>query len=289
MDKGAKVREIIDFATKNGIQIHGRISPQEWAEVLETNNGQCPCKHAPSCPCDDALVRIKDPNRSPEDQVCGCTFFVSEAYLKHYGRKAWVPNTPPKPQKDIQYAYVKDKNVDPDIESKAVKKLQIYLDGLQMIEHGQFDEFDKLLEIEQKSTKEPNSPNNCGMCAADADIIRANAQFVEVVCHHGDPACENELSHLIERTRTVIDENFMVAGYKKVPVDAPVATDDNVQKKPPAKMPAKTNEWVEFYKGVASDPRLEGTAQKYRMKIAAAIYRGRQPDIESAMAAIPLE
>lgn len=283
MDKDAKVQEIINFATENGLQIHGRISPQEWADILESNNGQCPCKHAPSCPCDDALVKIKDPNSPPENQVCGCTFFVSAAYLKHYGRKAWVPNTPSSPQKDTKYAYVKDKTVDPDNESKAIKKVQTYLDGLKMIELGQFDKFDKLLETEQKISKDIHSPDKCGMCAADADIIRADAQFVQAVCHHGDPACESELSNLIERTRAVIDENFTVAGYKKVPVDVPVATNDSA----PAKAPAKMNEWVKFYKNIASDPKLENTPQKYRMKIAAAIYRGTQTDIESAMAAIP--
>lgn len=285
MDKNAKVQEIIDFATKNGIQIHGRISPQEWADVLETNNGQCPCKHAPSCPCEDALIRIKDPNRPPEDQVCGCTFFVSEAYLKHYGRKAWVPPISATPQKDIQYAYVKDKTVDPDIEYKATKKVKTYLDGLQMIELGQFDRLDELLKNEQKASKDRFSTDKCDLCAADADIIRANAQFVQAVCHHGDPACEEELSHLINRTKAVIEENFIVAGYKKVPVNIPDTADDSV----PEKAATKTNEWVEFYKNIASNPKLENTPQKYRMKIAAALYRGTQPDIDTAMAAIPLQ
>lgn len=278
MNTDEKAQELIDFAEKNGIYIHNRTNPKEWAETLEENGGQCPCKHAPSCPCDDALVRIKGEGVQPENQMCGCVFFVSKAYLDHYGRNPWsAENSPtPKPTKPSldKFTFKKIENVEPELEQKALSKVDTYLTGLELIRDNDFGKLDELLAKEEKDSAE------CGICAADAEIIRANAQFVGKVCQHGDPACEEELERLISRTEGVITENFMVAGYQKIPI--------NGEKKATNQVPGKVkdtrqNSWLEFNSEIAKSPLLNGKSGRYKMKIAASIYRKEYETIEEAM------
>jgi hypothetical protein len=275
-----KAQELIDFAQQNGFEIHSRTSPQEWVTVLAENEGQCPCKHAPSCPCEDAISRIKDPAKPPEDQMCGCAFYVSPAYLEHYKRPAWKPNTPTiattvksvvtkvTPTKG---EYKKVRDVDPEVSKLAIQKAQVYLDGLEKIKLGKLDDFSKLMEQERKDSE------SCSMCSEDAEIVSAQGTYVAVLCKHGNQECESELSHLIDKTMSVIDENFMAAGLER----------EIISDKPNTPKPAgKTNAWLEFSKSIMSDPLLEGKLQKYKMKIAAGIYRKEYPDIQSAMAGI---
>lgn len=285
MDIDAKARELIDFAEKNDICIHNRTDPFEWAKTLEENDGQCPCKHAPSCPCDDALVRINGEGVQPENQMCGCVFFVSKAYLEHYGRKPWTPNSQDavkkapsaKPSLD-QFTFKKAIDVDPELERKALGKVNTYLNGLELIRDSNFEKLDELL------AKEEQDSQDCDICRADAEIVRANASFVGKVCQHGDPACEEELGRLISRTEGVIVENFIVAGYKKVPVGG--------EKKPIPKVPGKVpddrkNSWLAFNSEVSKHPLLDGKVGSYRMKIAASLYRGKYETVEEAVENIP--
>jgi hypothetical protein len=83
---------------------------------------------------------------------------------------------------------------------------------------------------------------------------------------------------LLAETVGIIDENFMMAGFERSGAEVP----------PEAKKAKKTNAWLEFAHEIGADPLLEGTAQKYRMKVAAGMYRGEYKTVEEAMAAIPL-
>lgn len=281
MDIATKAQELVDFASANGIYIHSRTSPTEWAETLEEHNGECPCKHAPTCPCDDALVRIKNTEASPENQMCGCAFFVSKAYLDHYGRKPWSNNATipvvetkkPKPDtKNFKFRKVSD--VDPALEKKALSKVNIYLNSLELIKDGNFERLDHVLAQEEKDS------SDCGVCAADAEIVRANAKFVNVICRNGDPACKEELERLINRTQQIIVENFEVAGY------APVTKESEVQPNQPKVKDTKRNAWTEFNSELSKHPALDGKSGKYKMKIAASIYRGEYETVEDAIEAI---
>jgi len=283
MDIATKAQELVDFASANGIYIHSRTSPTEWAETLEEHNGECPCKHAPSCPCDDALVRTKNAEASPENQMCGCAFFVSKAYLDHYGRKPWVPGTSAvttsepaakrtkNESKNFKFRKISD--VNPELEKKALGKVNIYLNSLELIKDGNFDKLDDILAREEQE-------NDCGVCAADAEIIRANARFVNVVCRNGDSTCKEELERLIGRTQQVIIENFEVAGY------APVTNESEVQPNQPKIKDTRRNAWTEFNSEISKHPALDGKSGKYRMKIAASIYRGEHETVEDAIEAI---
>jgi len=276
MDTTTKAQELVDFANTNGIFIHSRTSPTEWAEILKEHNGECPCKHAPTCPCDDALVRTKNAEAPPENQMCGCAFFVSKAYLDHYGRKPWSNNaTIPvvetkKPKQDTKsFKFRKISDVDPVLEKKALGKVNTYLNSLELIKDGDFDKLDTILAQEEEDS------NDCGVCAADAEIMRANAQFVNVVCRNGDPSCEEELSRLVDRTKQIIAENFNVAGYALITESAS-----------PKVKNTKHNAWTEFNSEISKHPALDGKSGKYRMKIAASIYRGEHETVEDAIEAI---
>jgi hypothetical protein len=272
-----KEQELIDFAKNNGFEIHSRTSPGEWVTVLAENGGQCPCKHSPVCPCEDAITRIKDPARAPEDQMCGCAFYVSPAYLEYYKRQPWKPGTPasPKPAVKTETAtpslgeYKKVRDVDPAVEKIALDKAKVYLDSLEAIKTGKLDDFVAIMEQEKEDSKA------CSMCSEDAEIVGAQGEYVKTICHYGKPECEEELSKLINRTIGVIDENFMTAGLERTVVEGP------------AKPAGKTNAWMEFAKPIMSDPRLNGRLQKYKMRIAASIYRKEYGSIEEAMAGIP--
>jgi hypothetical protein len=279
-----KAQELIDFAKENGFEIHSRTSPEEWVKTLEEHGGQCPCKHSPFCPCGDAISRIKDPARPPEDQMCGCAFYVSPAYLEYYKRQPWKPgnvtNSTPNVQKVKQVSaptrgeYKKVRDVAPEVSKIALSKAQVYLNGLEQIKSGKLDDFTALMEQECKDSE------SCAMCSEDAEIASAQGKYVATLCHYGNEECENELSHLIDKTMSIIDENFMAAGLEReiLPtVDAPVTS----------KHAGKTNAWMEFAKTIMNDPLLDGKLQKYKMRIAASIYRKEYPDIPSAMAGIP--
>ena len=278
MDIGTKAQELVDFAIANGIHIHSRTNPTEWAKTLEEHGGECPCKHAPSCPCEDALTRIRKPESPPENQMCGCAFYVSKAYLDHYGRKPWSQDTPSeveikKPRQESKnFKFKKVSDVDPELEKKALGKVNTYLNGLELIKGGEFEELDIVLSQEEKDS------SDCGVCAADAEIIRANAYFVSTVCRNGDPSCKEELERLIGRTQQVIIENFEVAGY------APV-TDDAESGSPKIKN-TKRNAWTEFNSEIAKHPALDGKSGRYKMKVAASLYRNEYATVEDAMSVI---
>jgi hypothetical protein len=271
MNLNDKAKELVAFAKNNGLEIHSRTNPMEWAQTLAENDGQCPCKHAPVCPCEDALVRIKGLDRKPEDQMCGCTFYVSQAYLDHYERKAWkegmAPVVPKTSQKEIRTTFVKTTKVDPELEQIALKKVDTYVNGIELLSKGNFNAFDELMQKEEQESVE------CGMCAADADIIRSEGNFVRSVCTHDDETCEAELEKLIDRTQRIIDENFVTAGYSKV-----TANLDGT--------PAKKNEWVEFAKKMLPSPELNGLPQKDKMKYVAAVYKGEYKTLTEAVQAM---
>lgn len=279
MDIAIKAQELVDFANTNNIYIHSRTNPTEWAETLEEHNGECPCKHAPSCPCEDALTRIRKPDSSPENQMCGCAFFVSKAYLDHYGRKPWSQNTstpdvvePKKTKQDIKsFKFKKVSDVDPTLEKKALGKVNIYLNSLDLIKDGKFYQLDTILDQEERDS------HDCGVCEADAKIIRANAYFVNTLCSNDDPTCKEELDRLIMRTRQVIIENFAVAGYEPV--------SENAEGSPRAKE-TKRNAWTEFNSEIAKHPALDGKSGRYKMKIAASLYRNEYDTVEDAMNSI---
>lgn len=278
MDIGAKAQELVDFAITNGIHIHSRTNPTEWAKTLEEHGGECPCKHAPSCPCEDALTRIRKPEAPPENQMCGCAFYVSKAYLDHYGRKPWSQDTPSeveikKPRQESKnFKFKKVSDVDPELEKKALSKVNTYLNGLELIKDGDFEELDIVLSQEEEAS------SDCGVCAADAEIIRANAHFVSTICRNGDPGCKEELERLIGRTRQVIIENFEVAGYAPVTEDAESGSSKIKN--------TKRNAWTEFNSEIAKHPALDGKSGRYKMKVAASLYRNEYATVEDAMSVI---
>jgi hypothetical protein len=278
-----KAQELIAFAKEHGFEIHSRTNPEEWAETLAEGEGQCPCHHAPACPCEDAIVRITDPARGPEDQMCGCTFFVSKAYLEHYKKQPWRPAVAGKaaPDKTTQASptpddtkpeYVKVREVDPLTASKALEKVEIYLTGADMIKEGDLDQLNELMEQEKRNSIA------CSLCTDDAELVESHSRYAQTLCSQGRPGCEDELSRLLAETVGIIDENFMVAGFEREGAAIP----------PAVKKAKKTNAWLEFSHEIGRNPLLEGTAQKYKMKVAAGIYRGEYKTIEEAMTAIPL-
>ena len=278
-----KADELIAFAKDNGFEIHPRTNPEEWVQTLEENNGECPCHHAPSCPCEDAITRIKDPARAPEDQMCGCTIFVSPAYLAHYKRQPWRPAvvepTPaqtkvaePAPTRTAVAGYVKVEDVDPGLAKKAFEKVDVYLTGVELIKEGELDKLDELM------IREKHDSTACSLCTDDADLVMAHTVYAKTLCSQGRVGCEDELNRLLAETVNIIDENFMMAGFVR---DSGKPVAENKKSK-------KTNAWLEFCHEIGASPQLEGTAQKYKMKVAAGMYRGEYKTIEEAMAAIPL-
>lgn len=271
-----KAQELIKFATENGLKIHGRTNPTEWAQALADNEGRCPCGHADSCPCEAALEKIRDPNTQPADQMCGCTFYVSTAYLEHYKRQPWKPENEKKIQDSkpaqksrpattsISSEYKKIQDVDPEVETAFLRTAQVYVDGLKLIEAGQLDKFTERIRMEEAT-------NPCEMCKEDADLIASHSDYARALCSQGRPDCEEELQKLINRTVDVINEDFSSAGY---------ATEDTSK---PEKKPGKKNAWLEFSASVMSDPSLTGLPQKEKMKIAAAVYRNEYSSVEEAM------
>ena len=282
-----KVQELIDFAKDNGIFIHGRTSPQEWEELLKESDGRCPCGHAESCPCELALEKIRSASE-PADQMCGCVFYVSSAYLNHYKTKPWngesstIPfdtQTSPvvnktKPAKEEPVSYQKTRDVPADVEEKFIRSAGTYIDGLKLIENGEIDKFVDSIRMEEAT-------NPCDFCKGDADVVASHGDYVRALCQHGSPECESEAKKLVIRTMGVIDENFMSAGYDKVKQNNP-ATEET-------KKSGKKNAWIEFSSKIMTDPFLDGMPQKNKMKIAAALYRGEYDSIEAAKEALKNE
>jgi len=279
----SKAQELIDFAKNNGIFIHGRTSPGEWEQLLAENDGKCPCGHAESCPCDLALDKIKN-SPDPSDQMCGCVFYVSKAYLDHYKTKAWnedtpVASAPPTKEKDAPeqeepVAYQKTRNVAPDIEDKFLRTAGAYIDGLKLIKDGNLEKFVDNIRMEEVS-------NPCNICKEDADLVASHGDYVRALCKTGSPECEIEAKKLVIRTMDIIDENFMSAGYDKVKQAKPATEGD--------KKPGKKNAWIEFSSQIMTNPILDGLPQKNKMKIAAAVYRGEYDSIEAAKEALAHE
>jgi hypothetical protein len=268
-----KAQELIDFAKEHGFEIHSRMNPEEWADILAEGEGQCPCHHAPACPCEDAITRITDPARAPEDQMCGCTFFVSKAYLEHYKKQPWRPSAEEKVvPATAKTEYVKVREVDPEIEKKSLEKVEVYLTGAEMIKEGELKKLNELMEQEKKDSIA------CSMCTDDAELVASHSQYAQTLCGQKRPECEAELARLLAETVSIIDENFMMAGFER----------EGTAEAPTVKKVKKTNAWLEFAHEIGANPLLEGTAQRYKMKVAAGLYRKEYATIEEAMAAIPL-
>ena len=280
----SKSQELIDFARSNGIFIHGRTSPQEWEELLRESDGRCPCGHAESCPCELALEKIRNASE-PADQMCGCVFYVSSAYLNHYKTKPWSDESPTTPfdtstmppvsktksVREEPVSYQKTRDVPADVEEKFIKTAGAYIDGLKLIENGEIDKFVDSIRMEEAT-------NPCDLCKGDADVVASHGDYVRALCQHGSPECESEAKKLVIRTMEVIDGNFMSAGYDKVKQDKPTIVE--------TKKSGKKNAWIEFSSRIMTDPSLDGLPQKNKMKIAAALYRGEYDSIENAREAL---
>lgn len=267
-----KGQELIDFAKEHGFEIHPRSNPEDWATTLAEGDGQCPCHHAPTCPCEETIVRLTDPARSPENQACGCTFFVSKAYLEHYKKQPWRPEvaTPP----TTTYAdsgYVKTAEVDPELGKKAIQKVNTYLTVAELLKSGELSQVDEIMR------QELNDASNCDMCMDDARLVLDHSVYIQTACSQGRTNCEDELARILTETVAIIDENFMMAGYSRSGADLPAATKSSKSK----------NAWLEFSHNIGRDPLLSGLPQKYKMKVAAGLYRNEYDTIEEAMAAIP--
>lgn len=276
----SKAQELIDFASNNGIFIHGRTSPQEWEQLLAESEGRCPCGHADSCPCDLAMEKIQN-SVEPSDQMCGCSFFVSKAYLEYYKTKPWAENASADSKPAIAkenktkspeeaVSYQKTRDVPADVEEKFIKTAGTYIDALKLIESGDIEKFVDTVRIEEAT-------NPCDLCKSDADVIASHGDYVRALCKQGSSDCETEVKKLVTRTMEVIDENFMSAGYDKVKQAAPEAE---------GKKTGKKNAWIEFSSNIMTDPKLDGLPQKNKMKIAAAMYRGEYESIEDAREAL---
>ena len=280
--------DLINYAKNNGLFIHGRTSPDEWDTLLGENEGKCPCGHSDSCPCDVFLSKMKDPATPPEDQVCGCTFYVTKDYLLHYKRQPWgevITEDAPKqnakkekasmvskePNNAQEVSYQKVNNeVPPDVEKQFLKTAGKYMDSLKLLEAGNINEFVEVARIEEAT-------NPCELCQADADILAAHGEYAEALCKYGSKDCETEVNSLVQRTMAIIDENFMSAGYKKTIATVVKSTE---------KKPGKKNAWIEFSSKIMTDPFLDGLPQKNKMKIAASMYRGEYASIEEAKEAL---
>ena len=277
----SKAQELIDFAKNNGIFIHGRTSPQEWEQLLAENDGRCPCGHAESCPCGLALEKINGPATEAADQMCGCVFYVSKAYLDHYKSKAWSEDTQStnatvsakktEPKQGESVAYQKTREVSPEVEERFLKSAGTYIDALKLVESGDIDKFVDNIRMEEAT-------NPCDICKNDADVVASHGDYVRALCKNGSPECESEVKKLVTRTMEVIDENFMSAGYDKVKQTNTVASE--------TKKTGKKNAWIEFSSQIMTDPSLDGLPQKNKMKIAAALYRGEYSSIEDAREAL---
>ena len=278
--------DLIQYAKNNDLYIHGRTSPQEWEELLNENGGKCPCGHSDVCPCEVFLGKMKNPETPPADQVCGCTFYVTKGYLTHYKRQPWgetiTDDTPkqaakkvsktdkePSNAKEVTYQKVND-DIPQDVEKQFLKTAGKYMEGLKLIENGELDKFVEIARVEEAT-------NPCELCQADADILASHGEYAGALCKHGSGDCEKEIGSLIKRTMTVIDENFMSAGYSKTATGESVAVE---------KKPGKKNAWIEFSSKIMTDPSLDGLPQKNKMKIAASMYRGEFSSIEKAKEAL---
>ena len=268
-----KAQELIDFAKTNGLEIHGRTSPEEWALELEKNNGACPCKHSDTCPCEDALTAMQNPK--PEDQACGCTFFVSPGYIAHYKAPTWKPGNKPQTAAskvikkttvpEIKLVKTQEVDIPPETQENSKKTADMYIGSLDLIREGRLEDFTTVIRMEEAT-------NLCSTCRDDADLVASHGDYVRALCQHGDSGCDEELQRLVARTLQVIDEDLMNAGMAR--------------EQEPKKY--RTG-WIEFSTGVMADPLLEDKPQKYKMRIAGALYRKEFSDIESAMEAIPSE
>lgn len=278
--------DLIQYAKNNDLYIHGRTSPQEWEELLNENGGKCPCGHSDVCPCEIFLEKMKNPETPPADQVCGCTFYVTRGYLTHYKRQPWgetITDDAPKqsakkvskvdkePSNAEEVTYQKVNNdIPPEVEKQALKTAGKYMDGLKLLESGNLDKFVEIARIEEAT-------NPCELCQADADILAAHGEYADALCKHGSKDCEREINSLVQRTMTIIDENFMSAGYSKKSINESANTE---------KKPGKKNAWIEFSSKIMTDPSLDGLPQKNKMKIAASMYRGEFSSIEKAKEAL---
>lgn len=76
--------DLRNFAAQKGLLIHPVKDPDEWAKLINANNGKCNCAPDRTCPCDLAVAEVlESPN--PREQRCACTFFVSPDYLEEFG------------------------------------------------------------------------------------------------------------------------------------------------------------------------------------------------------------
>lgn len=80
--------DLIRFGEQNGFAIPPYRDYDEWAALVNSRSGMCPCNSERMCPCIESIEEIAN---APTDDVacCTCRFYCNERYINHW-KSNWV-------------------------------------------------------------------------------------------------------------------------------------------------------------------------------------------------------
>jgi len=171
--------DLTAFASEHGLIIPWK-DVDEWADMINSNDGKCICNENRTCPCEESLDDVKREN--PENQICACFLFSSQAYSDKWkaGEKDKDTKKQPKQthEKKIEAVFVDEKYVPETPEIKT--DIDALKSARELIERDQFNDANEVL------MEAANKPGGCGICAGYLLAEAKRVELVEAVCSCGE-------------------------------------------------------------------------------------------------------
>lgn len=262
-----------DFALKNDLLIHPSKDPDEWAKIINSNNGICNCDPNRTCPCDEAIKEVHDESVDAKFQRCCCTFYVGPAYLEEYGyNKKQKAKKGSKPKEASNKAPNVPAQKD-EVSEKIDGIISRIRDAKSQIEKEAYDD-----SIETLATAVEES--GCEVCEQILVPEMVHIEYVRGLCGVDSEACARESKNLKDRLDRIVD---FYNEARAAPSEAEQAQEPTSSEKTPAQKEAKS-EYHQCLKEMLTSQEMAAHEKPLKFYIASKVCSGKVASVEDAIA-----
>lgn len=258
--------DLKEFAAKNNLLIHPSKDPEEWAKIINSNNGTCHCDPNRTCPCDKSIEEVHGESVEPKFQKCCCTFFVSPGYLDEYGY-----NKKQKKAKGSKPAAAPNVATNNETSEKIGSIIARIKDAKSQIANEAYDD-----SIETLATAVEES--GCEICEKILVPEMVHIEYVRGLCGVDTDACVSESKALKDRLDKI------VAFYNKALETPALPSGDKPMLPAPVEKEAKQpSEYHQCLKTMLTSGELAQYEKPMKFYIASKVCSGKAASVEDAI------
>lgn len=256
------------FGAQNGLLIHPSKDPDEWARIINANNGICNCDPNRTCPCEQAISEVHNESMDPKFRRCCCTFYVSQTYLDEYG---YTQKQKAKKTSAKQSAAKSQPDITPPVDEVTEKINDIISrvkDAKDQIDKEAYDD-----SIETLAAAVEDS--GCEVCEQILVPEMVHVEYIKGLCQVDSDACAKELKNLKTRLDTIVDFYNKALPASK---SETLASESESSKSEPQR-----SEYHQCLKDMLTSKELETYAKPLKFYIASKVCSGKAGGVDDAL------